>query len=58
MILRNNTINNTESFNTSIHTSFLNTQKLVLNVRFKDFWYIKINLNQIWYDKFNLKEFD
>ena len=26
---------------------------LVLNVRFKDFWYTKINLTQIWYDKFS-----
>ena len=29
-------------------------QKAVLNVRFKDFWYTKINPNQIWYDNFNL----
>ena len=29
------------------------TQKPVLNVCFKDFWYTKINPTQIWYDKFN-----
>ena len=29
------------------------TQKLVLNVHFKDFWYTKINLTQIWQDEFN-----
>ena len=29
------------------------TQKPVLNIRFKDFWYTKINLTQIWYDEFN-----
>ena len=23
-----------------------------LNVRYKDFWYSKINLTQIWYDEF------
>ena len=27
------------------------TQKPVLNVRFKYFWYTKINPTQIWYDK-------
>ena len=27
----------------------------ILNVCFKDFWYTKINTNQIWYDEFNLK---
>ena len=29
------------------------TQKLVLNVPFKDFWYKKKNLTQIWYAEFN-----
>ena len=29
------------------------TQKRVLNVRFKDFWYTKINPTQIWYDEFD-----
>ena len=28
------------------------TQKSVLNVRFKDFWYTKINLTKIWYNEF------
>ena len=28
------------------------TQKPVLNVRFKDVWYTKINETQNWYDKF------
>ena len=32
---------------------FCTYSKLVLNVRFKDFWYAKINLTQIWYDEFN-----
>ena len=27
--------------------------KTGLNVRFKDFWYSKINPTQIWYDEFN-----
>jgi hypothetical protein len=29
------------------------SQKPVLNVRFKDFWYTKINPTRIWYDKSN-----
>ena len=49
----------------TFHTSFLTTQFtdlehkfrrlfcLVLNVRFKDFWYTNINPIQIWYDTFN-----
>ena len=28
------------------------TQKQVLNIRFKVFWYTKINPTQIWYDEF------
>ena len=28
-------------------------KKPVRNVRFKDFWYTKINLTQIFYDEFN-----
>ena len=43
-----------------LHTSFLTIQiqrvilhsKPVLNFRFKDFWYTKINLTQIWLDQF------
>ena len=46
---------------TSVNSQHYTTQlkkvilysKLVLKVRFKDFWYTKINLNQIWHDEFN-----
>ena len=42
-----------------IHSTRTQIQKMILysktgfNVRFKDFWYTKINPTQIWYDKFN-----
>ena len=29
------------------------TRKPVLNVRFKDFWFTKLNLTQIWYEELN-----
>ena len=31
------------------------TLKPILNVRFKEFWYTKINPTQIWYDKLKVK---
>ena len=34
----------------SIQSNRTQTQKPVLNVRFKDIWHTKINPTQIWYD--------
>ena len=47
--------NNLVKFTTQEHIfkRWFWTQKSVLNVRFTDFWYAKINLIQIWYDEFN-----
>ena len=42
-----------ESFNTKKFKRGFCTQKPGLNVRFKVFWYTKINPTHIWYDKFN-----
>ena len=44
---------NSQHWNTNSKGDFVPSQKLVLNVRIKYFWYTKINLTQVWYDKFN-----
>ena len=39
----------------TFHTNFLiqSTRTQIQKIRFKDFWYTKINQTQIWYDEFN-----
>ena len=37
-----------------IQKAILINQKTVINVRFKDFWYAKINLTQVWYNEFKI----
>ena len=43
---------NSQHLNTNLEGDFV-IKKPVLNIRFKDFGYTKLNLTQIWYEEFN-----